>query len=66
LLGSLIEAFSLCETAAQKSDESDVEEGHILMLTRLNLVARLIDTKQRSATTSFSTQIVHVFVTFVQ
>jgi len=45
---------------------SDVEEGNNLMLTRLNLVAALIDTKQRSATTSFSTQIVHVFVTFVQ
>jgi len=36
----------------------DVEEGNNLMLTRLNLVATLIDTKQRSATTSFSTQIV--------
>ena len=36
------------------------------MLTRLNLVATLIDMKQRSATTSFSIQIVHVFVTFAQ
>jgi len=45
---------------------SDVEEGNNLMLTRLNLVVTLTDTKQRSATTSFSTQIVHVFVTFVQ
>jgi len=37
---------------------SDVEKGSILMLTRLTLVATLIDTKQQSATTSFSTQIV--------
>jgi len=29
-------------------------------------VATLIDTKQQSTTTSFSTQVVHVFVTFVQ
>jgi len=45
---------------------SDVEEGSNPMLTRLNLVATLIDTKQRSATTSFRTQTVHIFVTFVQ
>ena len=31
------------------------------MLTRLNPVATLIDTKQQSATTSFSTQIVTIF-----
>jgi len=37
---------------------SDVEKGSNLMLTRLTLVATLIDTKQQSATTSFSTQIV--------
>jgi len=32
---------------------SDVEKGSDLMLTRLTLVATLIDTKQQSATTSF-------------
>jgi len=37
---------------------SDVEEGNNLMLTRLTPVARLIDTQQQSATTSFNTQIV--------
>jgi len=37
---------------------SDVEEGSNLILTRLTAVATLIDTKQQSATTSFSTQIV--------
>jgi len=36
----------------------NVEKGNNLMLTRLTPVARLIDTKQQSATTSFSTQIV--------
>jgi len=37
---------------------SDVEKGSNMMLTRLNPVATLIDTKQQSATTSFNTQIV--------
>jgi len=37
---------------------SDVAEGSNLMLTRLTPVVILIDTKQQSATTSFSTQIV--------
>jgi len=37
---------------------SDVEEGNNLILTRLIPEATLIDTKQQSATTSFSTQIV--------
>jgi len=37
---------------------SDVEEGNNLMLTRLIPEAILIDTKQPSATTSFSTQII--------
>ena len=37
---------------------SDVEKGSNLMLTRLTTVTTLIDTKQQSATTSFSTQIV--------
>jgi len=37
---------------------SDVEKSSNLMLTRLTPVATLIDTKQQSATTSFSTQIV--------
>jgi len=37
---------------------SDVEEGNNLVLTRLTPVATLIDTKQKSATTTFSTQIV--------
>jgi len=37
---------------------SDVEEGSNLMLTRLTPVATLTDTKQQSATTSFSMQIV--------
>jgi len=37
---------------------SDVEEGNNLMLTKLTPVATLIDTKQQSATISFSTQIV--------
>jgi len=36
---------------------SDVEKGNNLMLMRLTPVATLIDTKQQSATTSFSTQI---------
>ena len=36
---------------------SDVEKGSNLMLTRLTTVATLIDTKQKLATTSFSTQI---------
>jgi len=36
----------------------DVEKGNNLMLTRLTSVATLIDTKQQSATASFSTQIV--------
>jgi len=35
---------------------SDVEEGSYRMLTRLAPVATLIDTKQQSATTCFSTQ----------
>jgi len=34
-----------------------VEEGNNLILMRLTPVATLIDTKQQSATTSFSTQI---------
>jgi len=37
---------------------SDVEKGSNLMLMRLTPVATLIDTKQQSATTSFSTHIV--------
>jgi len=37
---------------------SDVEEGNNLMLTRVTPVAILIDTKQQSATTRFSEQIV--------
>jgi len=37
---------------------SDVAKGSNLMLTRLTPVATLIGTKQQSATTSFSTQIV--------
>jgi len=37
---------------------SDVEEGSNLILTRMTPGATLIDTKQQSATTSFSTQIV--------
>jgi len=37
---------------------SDVEKGNNLMLTRLTPVATLVDTKQQSATTSISTQIV--------
>jgi len=37
---------------------SDVEKGNNLMLTSLTPVATLTDTKQQSATTSFSTQIV--------
>ena len=37
---------------------SVVEKGSNLMLTRLTLVATLIDTKQQSTTTSFSKQIV--------
>jgi len=45
---------------------SVVEEGSNLMLTRLTPVATLIDTKQQSATTRFSTQIVTFFVTFMQ
>jgi len=36
---------------------SDVEKGSNLMLMGLTLVATLIDTKQQSATTIFSTQI---------
>jgi len=36
---------------------SAVEKGSIMMLTRLNPVVTLIDTKQQSATTSFSRQI---------
>jgi len=36
---------------------SDVEKGNNLVLTRLTPVATLIETKQQSATTSFSTQI---------
>jgi len=40
---------------------SVVEEGNNLMLTRLTPVATLIDTKQQSAATSFSTQIVTFF-----
>jgi len=36
----------------------DVEKGNNLMLTRLAPVETLIDNKQQSATTSFSTQIV--------
>jgi len=36
---------------------SHVEEGNNLILTRLIPMAPLIDTKQYSATTSFSTQI---------
>ena len=35
----------------------DVEKGNDLMLTRLTPVATLIDTKQQSATISFSTHI---------
>jgi len=38
----------------------DVEKGSNLMLTRLPPMATLIDTKQQSATTSFSTQIVTI------
>ena len=37
---------------------SVVEKGSNLMYTRLTLVATLIDTKQQSTTTSFSTKIV--------
>jgi len=37
---------------------SHVEESNNLMLMRLNPVVTLIDTKQQSATASFSTQIV--------
>jgi len=37
---------------------SDVEKSSNLILTRLTPVATLIDTKQQSATTNFSTQIV--------
>jgi len=37
---------------------SDVEEGNNLMLTRLTLLATLIDTEQQSATTSFWPQTV--------
>jgi len=37
---------------------SDVEESNSLVLTRLTPVATLIHTKQKSATTRFSTQIV--------
>jgi len=37
---------------------SDAEEGSNLILTRLTPVATLIDNKQQSATTSFSTQVV--------
>jgi len=37
---------------------SDVDKGSNLMSTRLTPVITLIDTKQQSATTSFSTQIV--------
>jgi len=37
---------------------SVVEKGNNLMLTRLTLVATLIDTKQQSTITSFSKQIV--------
>jgi len=36
---------------------SDVEKDNNLMVTRLTPVATLIDTKQQSGTTSFSTQI---------
>jgi len=36
---------------------SDVEKGNNLMLTRLTSVATLVDAKQQSTTTSFSTQI---------
>jgi len=36
---------------------SDVEKGSNLMFARLTPVSTLIDTKQQSATTSFSTQI---------
>jgi len=36
---------------------SHVDEGNNLISTRLTPVATLIDTKQQSATTSFSTQI---------
>jgi len=45
---------------------SDVEEGNNLMLTRLTLLATLIDTEQQSATTSFWHANSNVFVTFVQ
>jgi len=37
----------------------DLEKGNNLKLTRLTPVATLIDSKQQSATTSFSTQILY-------
>jgi len=58
LLGLLIEAVVLYETVAKNLMLSDVERGSNLMLTRLTPVAILTDTKQQSATISFSTQIV--------
>jgi len=39
---------------------SDVEKGSNLMLTTLTPMTTLIDTKQQSATNSFSTQIVTI------
>jgi len=57
LLGWLTEAFSLYELQRKNLMLSDVEKGNNLMLTRLTPVATSIDTKQQSATTSFSTQI---------
>jgi len=39
---------------------SDAEKGNNLMLTRLTPVATLIDTKQRSGTSSFSMRILKV------
>jgi len=36
---------------------SDAEKGSNLMLTKLTPMATLIDTKQQSTTTGFSTQI---------
>jgi len=58
LLGLLIEAFSLYETVEKNLMLSDVDEGSNLILKILTPVATLIDTKQQSATTSFSTQVV--------
>jgi len=58
LSGLLIEAVSLYETVDKSLMLSDVDKGNNLMLTRLNPVATLVGTKQQSATTNFSMQIV--------